>query len=326
MASGAAHPASETSFIDPSDPFTRHPFARLGDPWSIDLSVIVPAYNEEARLPTMLDETLSYLEGRRRATLANSSSSSSSGGGGAFTYEVIVVDDGSRDRTAEVALQYVAKYSTERVRLLRMVRNAGKGGAVRRGMLSARGRRLLMADADAATSFDDLEALERAFEGDVDVAVGSRAHLRDAKKGRAGGSACAGGSCAVAGDFEKKDGKAGKGRDALRSFVSMVFNLVVVYIGGVVGCRDTQCGFKLYSRKAARVAFEGQHLDRWAFDVENLYRVQTAKMKVVEVPVRWSEVPGSKLSVIKATINMAWDMLRMRFRYETGSWTVSAPY
>lgn len=316
MASDTPHPASETSFIDPSDPHTRYPFAKLSDAGTIELSVIVPAYNEEARLPVMLDETLSYLEGRREATRTS---------GRPFTYEVIIVDDGSRDRTADVALEYVSKYSTEHVRLLRMVQNAGKGGAVRRGMLSARGRRLLMADADAATAFDDLERLERVFVDDVEVAVGSRAHLRDAKK-KAGNCTSSSGLIGCSMDDSKEKGNKGAGRDALRSFISMVFNLLVVYIGGVIGCRDTQCGFKLYSRRAARVAFEGQHLNRWAFDVENLYRVQSAKMKVVEVPVRWSEVPGSKLSVVKATINMAWDMTLMRYRYVTGAWTVSAPY
>lgn len=264
-----------------------------GGEGGVDLSVVVPAYNEEARLPGMLDETLSYLEARRSP----------------FSYEVIVVDDGSRDRTASIAFEYASR----RVRVHMMAQNAGKGAAVRAGMLSARGRRMLMADADAATAFDDVERLEAALGDGADVAVGSRAHLRD------------GGVVEDGGEGKGKGGRVHTGRDGLRSFVSWVFNLVVVYVGGVSGCRDTQCGFKLYSRRAARVAFEGQHLDRWAFDVENLYRVQAAGLKVVEVPVRWSEVPGSKLSVVKATINMMWDMLRMRYHYTVGSWTVSTP-
>lgn len=303
MAASTPHPASETSFINPADPLTRIPFPTLDRNPTIDLSVIVPAYNEEQRLPIMLEETLPYLEKRRNSTKP-------------FSYELIIVDDGSRDRTADVALEFVAKYSTEHVRVLRLIKNAGKGGAVRRGMLSARGRHLLMADADAATIFDDLEQLERAVEGGADVAIGSRAHLRDAKPQSSRKTTTS------PAPKSSLDSREGKGRDPLRSFVSFVFNLLVIYIAGVVGLRDTQCGFKLYSRKAARVAFEGQHLDRWAFDIENLYRVQKVGMKVVEVPVRWTEVPGSKLSVVKATINMAWDMLRMRYHYVSGAWTV----
>jgi dolichyl-phosphate beta-glucosyltransferase len=209
-----------------------------------------------------------------------------------------VVDDGSADRTVEVAHGYTVRHGAERVRVLRLGVNQGKGAAVRRGVLAARGTRVLMADADGATVFAELERMEAEVGGGADVAIGSRTHL----KGRG----------------------AAEGRSALRGFVSTVFNLCVLYVAGVVGLRDTQCGFKLYSREAAVVAFAGQRLDRWAFDVENLYRVQRAGMRVVEVPVRWTEVPGSKLSVVKATVNMVIDMVRMRVAYSLGRWTVDA--
>lgn len=257
----------------------------LTTPPSLELSIIVPAYNEQARLPSMLNETLTYLTFR---TTQNAS----------FTWEVIVVDDGSRDATAATARRFaVERGERDRVRVVRLERNCGKGGAVRAGMLLARGRYMLMADADAATVFEEVERLEEAMAGGgVDVAVGSRVHLR---------------------------GKGVKeGRGWLRGFLSMVFSWVVVYIGGVVALGDTQCGFKLYSREAARVAFVGQRLRRWAFDVENLYRVQKVGMTVVEVPVRWTEVPGSKLSVVRATLNMILDMVKMRYMYVTGRWRV----
>lgn len=208
------------------------------------------------------------------------------------------MDDGSRDATAATARRFaVERGERDRVRVVRLERNCGKGGAVRAGMLLARGRYMLMADADAATVFEEVERLEEAMAGGgVDVAVGSRVHLR---------------------------GKGVKeGRGWLRGFLSMVFSWVVVYIGGVVALGDTQCGFKLYSREAARVAFVGQRLRRWAFDVENLYRVQKVGMTVVEVPVRWTEVPGSKLSVVRATLNMILDMVKMRYMYVTGRWRV----
>lgn len=276
--------------MDPSLPAgTFVPFPSLYAPASIDLSVIVPAYNESERLPAMLDEALRVLISRSDHAVDAS--------GTPFSFEVIVVDDGSRDNTVEIAHGYTLRYSAERVRVLRLERNQGKGAAVRKGVLAARGARVLMADADGATVFTEVLRLEEAASR-ADVAIGSRTHL----KGRG----------------------AEEGRSALRGFVSTVFNLCVIYIAGVVGLRDTQCGFKLYSREAAVVAFAGQHLDRWAFDVENMYRVQKAGMRVVEVPVQWTEVPGSKLSVVKATVNMVIDMLRMRFAYSFGQWTLDA--
>lgn len=283
------HPASEQTFSDPVNPNVRTPFPSISQPPTIDLSVVVPAYNEQIRLPQMLDETLNYLQTRAHRSVSPQ-----------FAFEIIIVDDGSKDNTVGVVMNYVQQYGTECVRLLRMRQNAGKGGAVRQGMLSARGRYVLMADADAATVFADVEKLERVISHeDVDVAIGSRIHL----KGRG-----------------QKEG-----RGLLRGFISTVFNLVVVHVGGVTGLQDTQCGFKLYSREAARIAFTGQMLRRWAFDVENLYRVQKAGLRVVEVPVQWTEVPGSKLSVVKATLNMLCDMVHMRIRYETGSWTLATP-
>ncbi|CAN8076402.1 unnamed protein product [Agarophyton chilense] len=290
MAVSPPHPHSEFSFEDPSQPNKRIPFPSLSDPPTIDLSVVIPAYNESVRLPDMLDETLTYLSSR--AAIQKNPP---------FTYELLIVDDGSTDDTAPVAMRYVARSGVEHVRLLRLQKNCGKGGAVRSGALASRGRFILMADADAATVFSDVEKLELAISDErVDVAIGSRAHLSH-------------------GGGDKQ------GRSPLRKFVSLVFNLVVKIVGGVRGLRDTQCGFKLYSRKAARIAFSGQMLRRWAFDVENLYRVQKAGMHVVEVPVNWTEVPGSKLSVVKATLNMLMDMIRMRYRYWTGAWRVTLP-
>ena len=154
----------------------------------VELSVIVPSYNEEERLPVMMDEALQYLEDNRRENKS-------------FTYEIIVVDDGSCDQTTNVALKfvsngiflskdglfkckcicrYVKEYSTERVRVLTLEANRGKGGAVRLGMLSARGRTLLMADADGATKFSDLCRLQTCLNclpQSKGIAIGSRAHL-----------------------------------------------------------------------------------------------------------------------------------------------------
>ncbi|MEQ2185505.1 dolichyl-phosphate beta-glucosyltransferase [Goodea atripinnis] len=125
----------------------KKPFPSLHDPFSRELSVVIPAYNEELRMPVMLDEAMQYLENRQKQNPS-------------FTYEVIVVDDGSKDKTTEVALQYTNKHSADKVRVLTLVKNRGKGGAVRMGTLSSRGKLILMADADGATKFSDIEKVE----------------------------------------------------------------------------------------------------------------------------------------------------------------------
>ncbi len=276
----------EKTYLDPNaTPSTRLAFPSLSDSPTLELSVVVPAYNEQVRLPAMLDETLRYLELRTTRQPA-------------FSWEVVLVDDGSRDKTVDVAMSYVQRYGVDRMRVLELVKNRGKGGAVRAGVLHSRGRYVLMADADAATVFADIEKLEEEVaKSGADVVVGSRVHLRTKS--------------------------AAERRGAIRSFVSRVFNWVVVNVGGVTGVADTQCGFKLFSRDAARIAFGGQRLERWAFDVELLYRCQMNNLSIKSVDVQWTEVPGSKLSVVKATLNMIKDMLRMRFHYGLGYWDLS---
>ena len=159
---------SEKTYRSPRKPSAKLPLPSIRDSPSVDLSVIVPAYNETARLPDMFSTTLAHLESTR----------TSSG----RSYEVLVVDDGSRDGTADLALKLGAQYPQSDVRVVVLEKNVGKGGAVRHGMLHARGRRLLMVDADGASRFEDLELLWSAMDeispkGEAAVVVGSRAHL-----------------------------------------------------------------------------------------------------------------------------------------------------
>lgn len=245
---------------------------------TLDLSVVVPAYNECLRLPTMLDEALEWL--------------TNSG----LSWEIIVVDDGSSDDTAHMAAErYSSKWTTDRVRVLRLHKNRGKGGAVRWGMLQARGRQLLMVDADGATRFSDLARLrsEMALKG-LSVVVGSRAHQQDEAVAR---------------------------RTFLRNLLMWGFHLAV-HLVGVHGIRDTQCGFKLFTREAAAKLFPALHVERWAFDVELLLLAQRLKMPIGEVPVNWSEIDGSKLDPLRATAEMLRDMVRIRAAYALGVWRV----
>jgi dolichyl-phosphate beta-glucosyltransferase len=143
----------ERYFVDPSSG-EKSPFPTIDEEPTLNLSVVVPAYKEESRLTPMMKETMEYLEAKQKRNPA-------------FSYEVIIVDDGSPDKTSEVALEYVQEYGSDTVRLLKFERNRGKGGAVRMGMLSARGETMLMVDADGATEFKDLDRLEKALKTDA---------------------------------------------------------------------------------------------------------------------------------------------------------------
>ena len=262
------------------------PFGSLAAEPSMDISFVVPMYNEEERLPIMMAEAIAYI--KKRVTREAD-----------FKCEFILVDDGSRDSTVEVA-EGIARSNPEcTIRILRLHQNHGKGGAVRKGMLRASGRLLLMVDADGATNFNDLEKLEKRLGNTaLGVAVGSRAHL--------------------AADSVAE-------RSLFRTILMRGFHLFVRVISGVRGIEDTQCGFKLFTRRAARCLFPHQHIERWAFDVELLYLAARQFVPLYEVAVNWQEIDGSKLDVASDSIQMARDLLLIRFCYLTGLWSLDSP-
>jgi dolichyl-phosphate beta-glucosyltransferase len=256
------------------------------------LSVIVPAYNEEHRLPQMLDETLTYLEERAAA-----------GPVGAFSYEVIVVDDGSRDGTYAAALEtqplageQIGRRRGGELRVMQLAANRGKGFAVRAGVLAARGRLILMADADGATSIRDLERLERALERQggtgMNIVFGSRHHLSGQGLAR---------------------------RSAFRSALMLGFHTIVwLIIGGPL--HDTQCGFKLFRYGVGKHIFSSLHLFRWAFDIEIVLLARMLGITVAEVPVTFVDMPGSKLNLLTGSLTMLRDILLLRLLYVLGVW------
>ncbi|KAG0270229.1 dolichyl-phosphate beta-glucosyltransferase [Actinomortierella ambigua] len=254
------------------------------------LTLVVPAYNESERLPIMLKETLAHLKERSQRPSIS---------GQPFTYEILLVDDGSRDDTVKVALEWAQQEKQADLRVLTLERNRGKGGAVIQGMLHARGEYLLMVDADGATKFSDLDRLEqemkRVEKSGLGVAIGSRAHL-------------------VKTDAVVK-------RSFIRNFLMYSFHLIV-HILGIRGIADTQCGFKLFSRKAAQAIFPNMHVEGWVFDIEVLMMAQQLGIPIVEVPVAWQEIDGSKVSLVRDSIKMALDLLVIRLNYILGLWTV----
>ncbi|KAK8401646.1 hypothetical protein O3P69_001043 [Scylla paramamosain] len=281
---------SEDFFSDPSSG-KKLPFPSITDKPSISLTVVVPAYNEEKRLPVMLEESLTYLEEKVKKD-------------NTFTYEMIIVDDGSKDKTTEVAMGYSKKFGCEKVRVLTLAWNRGKGGAVRMGMFRGRGKLLLFADADGATTFSEYDRVEeglrnkckeeRELSDALAVSCGSRAHLEEESV-------------------------------ATRSFFRTVLMYgfhALVWLFAVRGVRDTQCGFKLLTRRAARILFNSLHVERWAFDVEMLYLAQSLKIPIDEVAVEWNEIEGTKMTPVLSWLEMGLDLFTIWLRYTLGAWRI----
>lgn len=196
--------------------------------------------------------------------------------------EVLVVDDGSSDETGDRVQDVAAE--EPRLSLVRLADNRGKGAAVRTGVLDARGERILFMDADLATPIEELEKLEPFLDQGYDVAIGSRG--------------------LAASDIRKR-------QPFPRELMGRTFNVIVrsLLLGGF---RDTQCGFKLFTRDAARDLFGAQTLDGFAFDVEVLLLAKDRGYRIREVPVVWYHAPNSKVSPITDASRMFADLLRLR--------------
>lgn len=231
------------------------------------LSVVIPAYNEQERLPGTLEAVLAYL---------------AAGDWGGF--EILVVDDGSTDATREVVEEFRRTHS--QVHLLVNPGNRGKGFSVRHGMLRAEGDWVLFTDADLSAPIEELDKLLNAVrERQADIAIGSRALNRSL---------------------------IGVHQSWFREQAGRLFNLMVRLLVGLPFW-DTQCGFKLFSSRAAREVFRRVRLKRFGFDVEALFIARRLGFRIVEVPVRWSHAGGTKVRMWKDSVNMFADLIRIRF-------------
>ncbi|KAG6280747.1 hypothetical protein E4U48_007665 [Claviceps purpurea] len=300
------------------------------EPAEVRLSVVFPAYNEEKRIIPTLEEVVDYLDehvGRHTDTKAStlphggrrhhrvSSSFGSVPSRQTRGYEILIVNDGSCDKTVEVALDFARKRNLHDIlRVVSLVKNRGKGGSVTHGLRHVRGEYVLFADADGASRFSDVGKLIEGCEEVVDgslrgVAIGSRAHLV--------------GSEAV--------------RSALRNFLMRSFHLVLTILTppATSRIRDTQCGFKLFTREALPHIVPYMHTEGWIFDIEMLMLAESAPatpvlgsdgsvigtspgIKVAEVPIEWHEVGGSKLNVIQDSIKMALGLAVLRASWMMG--------
>ena len=310
------------------------------------LSVIVPAYNEEDRLPKMLDEAMEYLGDHHEAVLRQCRPALR-GVGGAFSdsIEILVVSDGSTDGTADVVRSYAGRAAgiggggrsgggcgcACALRLVTLRQNGGKGAAVRAGLARRRGGLALMADADGATEFGD--GLTRLL---AEMGSLARKDGRGGHRGRGeGGSGNAKGGeegrviCAVFGSRAHMEEEATATRSAVRTFLMRAFHFFVGMFC-TSGISDTQCGFKLFTADAAAVLAENLHLRRWAFDTEIVVIMERNGWRISEVPVNWHEVGGSKIEGSRMALamnsaGMLRDMICVRLCYSLGLWKVSMP-
>ena len=238
------------------------------------LSIVVPAHNEELRLPGSLSRILEHLRQQP------------------YSWEVLVVENGSSDRTAEVAERFAQ--AAPGLRVLREARR-GKGLAVRRGMLEATGEYRFICDADLSMPIDQINRFLPPELQDYDIAIASR----------------------------EAAGAVRYGEPFYRHWVGRAFNRIVRRLA-VPGFQDTQCGFKCFRGQAADVLFPLQRLHGWTFDVELLFVALRRGYRVVEVPIPWYYYPGSRISILRDSLAMFTDLFRIRRNWRRGLYSAEA--
>jgi dolichyl-phosphate beta-glucosyltransferase len=241
----------------------------------VTYSIILPAFNERARIAATLDKILAHASER------------------GWNVEIIVVNDGSSDGTAEIVCQYARKHAV--LRLLENPGNRGKGFSVRNGMLHAKGDVLLFSDADLSSPIEEADKLFAAIVEGADIAIGSRwldARLQIRRQ------------------------------PLYRRLFGRIFNLALRMILGLQ-FKDTQCGFKAFTRRSAQTIFPLQRIEHWGFDPELLYLARKFGFIIREIPVAWSHREGTRIHPLRDGIRMFGELLRVRWYALKGSYVSS---
>lgn len=237
----------------------------------IDLSVVIPVYNEEKRLPTNLDKIIAFFKKRK------------------ITSEIILIDDGSNDKTWKILQSYQTNHKN--IRLYRHLQNQGKGAAVKSGMLQASGKYVLMTDCDLSTPIEEIDLLT-AHTKEYDIVIGSR-RLKEKKLGRMPAR-----YRTVLGDIYY---------EMLRLFL-------------LPSVKDTNCGFKLFSQKVIKPVFKRQLINRWGYDAEVLFIASKLGFSIKEIPVRWTHYTGSKVKLTDAVVKTLGELIKIKINHWQGKY------
>ncbi len=226
------------------------------------LSVVIPAYNEERRIGKTIKKIIRYLGNKKTS------------------YELIIVDDGSKDATVNV----INKFRSKRIKVLRNNSNRGKGYSVKRGILYSKGDYSLFTDADLSTPIEELEKLS-GYLPKYDIVIGSR---------------------------KAEESKIVESQPFWRVFAGNMFPLVVKILMGM-NIKDTQCGFKLFNMKTCRKIFEKQGINGFGFDVELLYLAKKHNLKIKDVGVKWYNDSETKVKFIRHSASMFFELVKIKF-------------
>ena len=232
------------------------------------ISIVIPAKDEQKRLPFFLKAVIDYCQQS------------------SYSYEIIVVDDGSKDQTAQRVLSFQKEFPS--LKLISLERNHGKGYAVKQGFLAAGGEIVLFLDADGSTPPEEIERHLDGFEQGYDIVVGSRV---------------------------LSDGKSHVQTRFYRKFMGAIFNFLVSRML-IKGIKDTQCGFKMFRKSFIKDLFDPLHLEGYGFDLEVLYLAQRMNLRIKEVAVNWTHVEGSKVNLFKDSLWMFWNIIQIRFIFK----------
>lgn len=240
----------------------------------IYLSVVIPVYNEEERIEGTLREVITYLKNKP------------------FRSEIIVVNDGSRDRTLDTSRAILDGF--EGSQIISRTENRGKGYSVREGVLRAGGDVILFSDADLSTPIQEFDKLHEWINKGCDIAIGSRA---------------------------VKGAEIVIHQNWLRECMGKIFNIFVRAFS-LRGLKDTQCGFKCFTRKTAQAIFKRQTIPGFGFDVEILFIARRLGYKIKEVPVKWLNSPRTRVSILRDPLKMFLDLFKIRLNYILGRYNI----
>jgi glycosyltransferase involved in cell wall biosynthesis len=226
------------------------------------LSLVIPAYNEEQRLPGTLKQVFAFLQAQP------------------YTFEVVIVENGSQDRTLQVAQEYASRYPQLRVM---SEPSRGKGGAVRAGMLAALGKYRFMCDADLSMPIAEINRFLPPVLSDFDIAIASR----------------------------EAPGAVRYNEPIYRHLVGRIFNLMIRVLA-LPGLNDTQCGFKCFRGELVEDVFRRQTISGWSFDIEVLFIARQRGYHIVEMPIPWYYTQDSKVQVLRDSLKMGLDLIKIR--------------